>query len=356
MAEPLRILAWPAGDPSDLNPYVRRMYGAFRAPSASVTAFRPLMRRVPAADIFHIHWPEGIFEGSGSNNPAIVAAKAARVLNAARGIRRSGGKLVVTAHNVTPHRDLTGWRHRIWHAYHARLLGQIDHLIGLSAASLERYRAAHPAIAAVAGTIIPHPHYREDYPAIPRAEARAAWAIPDGIWVLGMIGSLRPSKNLVEAAEAFLAIRRPDEMLLIAGDAGDDDIAAQLAGVAARSDGTIRVVTGPLDDARFASAIAACDACLMNQTSTLNSGTALVTLSLDRPLLAPAVGTLPSLAAEIAGGWVTLFDPPLAPSALRASIDTLRTSPPDSRPDLEPLDPMRLSKAMLARFRDLASG
>ncbi|MEG8053697.1 hypothetical protein QP185_11235 [Sphingomonas aerolata] len=166
MADPLRILAWPAGDPSDLNPYVRRMYGAFRAPAASVTAFRPLMRRIPAADIFHIHWPEGIFEGSGSNNPAIVAAKAARVLNAARGIRRSGGKLVVTAHNVTPHRDLTGWRHRVWHAYHARLLGQIDHLIGLSAASLERYRAAHPAIAAVAGTIIPHPHYREDYPAI----------------------------------------------------------------------------------------------------------------------------------------------------------------------------------------------
>ncbi len=356
MADPLRVLAWPAGDPSDLNPYVRRMYGAFRAPSASVTAFRPLMRRIPAADIFHIHWPEGIFEGSGSNNPAIVAAKAARVLNAARAIRRSGGKLVVTAHNVAPHRDLTGWRHRVWHAYHARLLGQIDHLIGLSAASLERYRAAHPAIAAVAGTIIAHPHYREDYPAIPRVEARAAWAIPDGIWVLGMIGSLRPSKNLVEAAEAFLAIRRPDEMLLIAGDAGDDDIAARLTAVADRSDGTIRIVTGALDDMRFASAIAACDACMMNQTSTLNSGTALVTLSLDRPLLAPAVGTLPSLAAEIAGGWVTLFDPPLAPSALRASIDTLRTSPPGGRPDLEPLDPMRLSEAMLAQFRKVASG
>ncbi|MEG8053696.1 hypothetical protein QP185_11230 [Sphingomonas aerolata] len=174
--------------------------------------------------------------------------------------------------------------------------------------------------------------------------------------MLGMIGSLRPSKNLVEAAEAFLAIRRPDELLLIAGDAGNDDIAAQLAGVAARSDGTIRIVTGPLDDTRFASAIAACDACMMNQISTLNSGTALVTLSLDRPLLAPAVGTLPSLAAEIAGGWVTLFDPPLAPPALRASIDTLRTSPPGGRPDLEPLDPMRLSEAMLAQFKKVASG
>ena len=64
-SETLTVLAWPSGEVSELNPYVRLMYTAFEMPAAQVLAFTPFMRKVPAADIFHIHWPEGIFEGRG---------------------------------------------------------------------------------------------------------------------------------------------------------------------------------------------------------------------------------------------------------------------------------------------------
>jgi beta-1,4-mannosyltransferase len=349
----IRVLAWPEGRDDDLNPYVRRMYGAFVPPAASILAFRPLMRRVPDADILHIHWPEGIFEGAGGDRRLIVALKALRVLGVAKRIRQRGGKVVVTAHNAAPHRALTGWRRMIWQSYHARLLQQVDHIIGLSADSLDSYRAANPIIEAVPSTIIAHPHYRKDYPIVEQGIARDAWNIPVDRWVLGMVGSLRGSKNLVEAANTFLAIRRSDECLLIAGAAGDNLIGERLAHMAAGSEGAIRLVVGGLDDARFASAIAACDACLINQTTTLNSGTALVTLSLDRALIAPSVGTLPSLAAELGTRWVSLFEPPLTKPNLRASIDALRSTDREGRPNLDHLDPDALSRAMLACFSSL---
>jgi beta-1,4-mannosyltransferase len=350
----LRVLAWPAGDPGELNPYVRRMYEAFQPPEAQVFAFRPLMRHVPDVDIMHVHWPEGIFEGKGGKSPLIAAGKAFRVLSAAKHVKRLGGKLVLTAHNVAPHLPLTGWRKLLWRVYFRRFLAQVDHIIGLSQTSLHSYRAAYPVIANTPSTIIVHPHYRDDYHIVERQVAREAWKIPSDMWILGLVGSLRRSKNLVEAAEAFLAIRRPDESLFIAGSSDEDDIATSLVGLAAGAFNAIHLEFGRLDDQKFAAAIAVCNACLINQATTLNSGTALVTLSLDRPLVAPSVGTLPSLAADVGGEWVKLFALPLTPAKLRQCIDMLRWSAPIGRPSLDHLDPAHLSRVMLDVFKTIS--
>jgi glycosyltransferase involved in cell wall biosynthesis len=350
---PLRVLAWPSGEPEELNPYVRLMYAAFKPPAARILAFQPLMRSVPKADILHVHWPEGIFAGTGAALPPIAGAKALRVLATAKRIRRLGGKLVVTAHNAAPHQNLNGWQRRLWKAYYRLFLRQVDHIIALSPNSLTSYRAANRSIENVPATIIAHPNYRGSYPVVSTRAARAAWNIPSGTWLVGMVGSLRRSKNLVEAAEMFIAACGPDEMLFIVGGGGDAETLDALREIAARSGGKILLAIEDLDDARFSAAIAACDVCLINQVSTLNSGTVLAVLSLDRPLVAPAVGALADLATTLDGGWMQLFIPPLTPRRLRVSLDAVRRHTPIGQPDLDRFDPLHLSRTMLNTFESI---
>lgn len=345
----LHVLAWPSGSPQELNPYVRLMYAAFMPPAAKIIAFRPLMRQVPAADVFHIHWPEGIFEGRGGGIAPVAALKAYRVLRVARQIRRAGGLVALTAHNATPHLSLAGWRRTLWERYHPWLLRETGLLIGLSQGSLATFREKNPAAAAIPGCVIPHPHYRTVYPPAPAPRvARETLGLPIDRSVIGMIGSMRASKHVGAAIRVFREAASESEMLLVMG-ACDDAIWSELS-QAAGGDPSIRLQRGALRDQELSTAFGAIDVCLLNQATILNSGTALLALSFGVPVIAPASGALPELRAFCGGDWVSLFAPPLTASALRGLLDGLPKAARQPCAALEKLSPDRLSNELLERF------
>jgi beta-1,4-mannosyltransferase len=346
---PLRVLAWPSGSREELNPYVRLMYSAFVPPAAMVIAFRPLQLRVPVADVFHIHWPEGIFNGRLGGIAPLAALKAVRVLHIARRIRRRGGLVALTAHNATPHLRLTGWRAAVWRRYHPRLLREAGLLIGLTESSLAMFRKANPAGASVPGCVIPQPHYKTVYPTPPGIQAaREQMGLPADRLIIGMIGSMRPSKQIGEAVQVFRQIASGREILLVAGSC-DDGLWRELTQIAG-DDGAVRLQRGGLSDQELATAFGAIDVCLLNQGTILNSATAVLALSFGVPIIAPAAGALPELKAFCGGSWISLFEPPLTAAVLRRLLDNI---PRDGRrlcSALDEFDPDRLSAALLGRF------
>lgn len=311
------------------------------------------MRKVPVADIFHLQWPEGIFEGRLGAVQAAAMLKAYRVLRVARKVRARGGAVVLTAHNLAPHRTLLRWQSALYGRFHRRLMRQIDLLVGLSATGLDQFVARHPDVGRALRVVVPHPHYRNEYPSkLGREDARREMALPVAPLLIGMIGAVRRSKNIPQAVTAFREIARADEAMLVAGACDDDLHWAEII-AAADGDPRIHLLRGHLGKTEMAGAIRATDICLINQSGTLNSGTALLALSLDRPLIAPAVGALPELQDFAGPEWLQLVSAPLRSADLRAAIDQLRTGSRDHCTSLDRLDPFILSGQLMKRFQEL---
>jgi beta-1,4-mannosyltransferase len=327
------------------------MYGAIRAPRASAFAFEPKRVSNAPADIFHIQWPETIFEGRGGNILPVAAWKARCVLATASKIKQRGGKVVLTIHNAAPHAGLSTGQQLLWTRYFGALLDRTDHLIGLSSTSIETFVAANPRANRIAKTEIQHPHYQTVYQSVPQASARAATALPADGRIIGILGTIRPSKRVPEAITTFRQLGS-DDSLLIWGQA-DDLVWAQVIAAAAGSNRII-LRRGTMSNDELSTAISAVDAVLINQTATLNSGTALLALSLGRRVIAPAVGSLVPLRQLAGDAWVRLFDPPLTAEALHRAIEHLPASS-EAGPDLSNLDPAHVSGKLLALFETLAA-
>ena len=143
-------------------------------------------------------------------------------------MRRSGGAIVWTSHNLRPHEPLNATHERIWARFFPRFRSMVDLVINLTAESEALVRAAYPDIEGSRFAVISHPHYRTAYPkALALGEARAALGIPGDDFVLCCAGSIRPSKGILEFAEVFSSAKANNERLIIAGECTDE--AYQLA-------------------------------------------------------------------------------------------------------------------------------
>lgn len=346
----IRVLAWPPGSPTDQNPYVNMMYSAFTPDKAKIIPFAPLMSRVPDADIFHIQWPESIFEGRGGDSLVLATAKAFRIIATAERLRARGGAVVLTAHNLHPHARMTPLMAMLWRKFHSALLNQLDLIIGLSQTSLRLFLEEHPKARNVETAIIAHPHYCDAYPRADRAAARKRFGASQGT-LIGVVGSLRPSKNVLETIKVFREVASETEQLLVAG-ACEPAYEGALK-IAIEDDPRIIFHPQPLSNDQMAEAFAAIDVCLINQSGTLNSGTALLSLSQARPLAAPDVGALGDLYTLFGSKWIQLFKPPLDGDGIREILDNIPLGLENIDDKLVSLSPLKMSTTMLRSFQQL---
>lgn len=347
----IRVLAWPSGKINELNPYVRMMYSVFVKPDVKLIAFKPFMYKLPQADAIHIHWPEGIFEGRGGKFWTLAALKALMVLRAVDRVRRREGIAVLTIHNLDPHMPLSRREAYLWRWFFSRLLSRADLLISLTEDALGEFRKRHPIACGIPATIVPHPNYRSEYPRIGRLTARKRRGYNDQQRVIGMIGSLRHSKKIPEAIEVFRSCAESSERLLITGACQPDQ--EQIIRSCIGRDERITFEARLLSKEELAEAFDSIDLCLINQTGTMNSGTALLALSLDCPIVAPTAGSLSELKDLAGAEWIKLFKPPLASEQFRSILDTAWTEErsPTCRA-MDHLDPVHLSRLMLDAFED----
>ena len=347
------VLAWPAPAAAQLNPYVALIYGGFACAGLKVRAFRPMLGRAHG-DIFHVHWPEAILWGRLANGvPAMTRVAAAHALRTMDRVRARGGIVAWTVHNLAPH-ALDPSRRAVWEDFFPAFRDRVDLLIGMTARSLDVAVAAYPDLEGRPRAIVPHPHFRTAYPPPgARAEARARFGLPDDAFVLGMLGAVRASKGVPAAVAAFRAARSmnaaADETLLVAGACADE---AERRRIGAAGAAGIVFRDAPLPPAQLSAAFGAVDAILINQRTTLNSGTLLLALSMNRPVIAPACGSVGELAAHLGAAWIETFEGELDGEKLRGLLDRLRAR---ARPAVAPLaafDPPAVSAATAVALAD----
>jgi glycosyltransferase involved in cell wall biosynthesis len=273
------------------------------------------------------HWPDAFMNAQDWK-------LAAQQLLRLRFIKLTCGlKIVWLAHNALPH-DAGGGGAMFRNAF----LRSLDGVIYLSERSRELVRAAHRLPPGIVEKVTVHGAYpASTKPFMPPA--------PDEPVRLASIGLVRPYKNLSELVEAAQGLARDRIEVTIVGKRHDADYAAKLEAAAAPGSAVrFQLSDELLSPAEIDSAIDRAHGVVLPYRKILNSGSAIHALSRARPVLVPAVGSMPELAELVGKDWVRLYQGDLTPQVLERFAEHASGLAPSSVPDLSALSWERVTQ------------
>lgn len=345
----LRILARPAFENARSNPYNSLLYAPMQRDGHSVVEYRLDRVALSRWDVVHVHWPESVFnhtlfEAWTTTESLLLALSAAR---------RKGAKVLWTVHNLRAHER----RHVAAEArFRERYFAQLDGIVSLSEAGLEAARATYPRLRDVRAWVVPHPHYRGRYPdTVTRAAARRALGLSESTRVLLNFGRVFEYKNLPALFDAVKHAPEQDWTVLVAGRPRSSELAAQLR-QAANTDGRIRLDFDFIDEDRVQNYFRAADLVVLPYREILNSGTALLALSFDRPVLLPEAGAGAELVRRVGGSWVHTYPGEITSADIDRALHASGALPERTQGEhLAPLSSEAVSQALLQVYRELVA-
>lgn len=340
---PIHVLAWPARRKRKENPYsylVQKSTQQFQVETHEFSAVNLLF---PKWDLIHIHWPD------------LVLLRKSRLFQLAAGgtilallfIQRKlfGAKLVWTVHNLKPH-ELFYPRIGAW--YMGTFVSMLDGLLSPSQYGLDEIRKIHPRLANLPSAVTPIGHYRAEYASMPsRSDARSKFGWADDEYILLSFGLVRQYKNLPRLAEQVALCPDPKIRLVVAGPVKDTSEAQQLEEIAKR-DSRIDLHLGYIDEGDVPAFFAACDLVALTFKTILNSSSALLGLSYNRRVLAPAIGAIPELAESVGGGWVVNYDGDVTTDVIQQAVNSKASS---DEPDLSQFEWEEIGRNTAGLFR-----
>jgi glycosyltransferase involved in cell wall biosynthesis len=219
-------------------------------------------------------------------------------------------------HNLMPHErhpPLGEWLFPLWFP---RLC---THVIALTKSGMASALTKYPALRNKSAAVIPHGHYRASYP-----DAPSRWSCRDRLgldhrFTFLFLGNIRPYKNVPALIDAFRKLPHPHVQLVIAGQLGHtmhaDEIHRRIAG-----DTRIRWSLEFVPDERVPLYVGAADVVVLPFQRIQNSGSVFLALSFNRAVLAPNLGSLPEMQAQVGTRWLTLYDGPLTTEHLSQAM------------------------------------
>jgi len=345
----MRVLARPAYTSLKFNPYTSLIYSEVAKAGIEVVEYDPFRAPFRHADVIHVHWPESVFDHTLTE--AIPTTES--LLFAIKRLRQRGTKLLWTIHNLRAH----DYKHpkseeRFWNRY----VAQLDGVVALTKAGLEAARVRFGALGNCPAWIVPHPHYRGQYPdTLNREQARQRLNLPARANVMLAFGRMYDYKKVPALIRAVRSVPNENWVVLVAGNPRDASIAEELrreAGTDSRIHLHLRYI--PSDEAQVF--FRAADLVVEPYREILNSGTALLALSFDRPVLVPHHGAGVDLHRDFGKPWVQTFEPELTPQTLASVLKDAQQLP--ERTDgahVASIDVARIGTQMVEVYHELVS-
>lgn len=246
-----------------------------------------------ADNILHVHWINRLFRPR-NENPGVVSPSPQAFLDALAKQKLRGFKVYWTIHNRLSHES----------ADQAVEITFRQALYGLS----DRVFVHHPLAASLLDwlpdcdklCLCEHGHYDMDAAAtVSRSEARSQLGLQADDFVVTHLGNIRDYKGLADYLPMILELLAafPRMKLVIAGRIASNAVRAWLT---EHSHGRMIVVDGYLSDEELVRHMRAADFGFLSYSAILTSGSLVHWLSCGRPVLAPAIGTIPGYLVD---GW-----------------------------------------------------
>jgi glycosyltransferase involved in cell wall biosynthesis len=342
----MKVVAWPAFKTRYKNPYNWLLYSALQAQGVQVAEFSAARLLTDRCDILHLHWPVETLV----RHPNVMAAVVRTlifwfVLTIAK---LRGAKVIWTVHDQKPHHLMHAW---LANRVQAALVHWVDGYIRLchSSQQLGQPDLTKPSF------IIPHGHYRDAYPNTTTATAaRADLNIPADAFAFLFLGYISPYKNVLRLVKLFRQLSASQYRLIIAGNPEAPDLAKAIQ-TAAKDDPRIHLHLRFIADQELQTFYNAANLVVLPFAEILNSGSALLALSFNRPVLAPRLGAMPEWQARFGADWVQTYDGELTAAALLAAS---RRRPADlaAGPALESLNWSDIGRQTVAAYQSLQQG
>lgn len=300
----MKVLASPAFSNKMSNPYNWLLYKEVQRLGHEVSEGSGANLRILwNLDVWHIHWPESCLN---SKSRATAVLGSSLVLTKALVCKLFRVKIVWTVHNLRPHERSWPILERFFYFTFPRL---VDGFVFLSEETRLTALTALPYVTAGKTWVIPHGHYTGIYRCdLSREKAKKKMEIPDVGTLFLYFGIIRPYKNVPALLGAFAETYDNTATLAIVGGAtGQDQLAAKIEKLGS-SDKRVRTVLRFLSQEDLACWITASDVVVLPYSDIANSGSALLALSLARPVLVPNRGSMPELQGAVGDEWVMLFD------------------------------------------------
>lgn len=324
----IRVLASPGLSVARDNPYTSLLYSHIRCGVVDDFTCKAAFRA--KYDIVHFHWPEAAL--NYSRNRLSAKLRLARQFAAIDVLRARGARLFWTVHNLRSHeRSFPALERGFWNSFIRRL----DAYIALSRFGQEAAMETFPRLRTIPGFVIPHGHYRDSYPSV-MSDSRRLLNLSRESEVILHLGFIRPYKNVPALIRAFKANRNPNAVLMIAGRTSTDEVRSEIKQVAS-DDTRIRLDLNHIPEQQVARYFAAADLVVLPYTDILNSGSALLALSFNRPVLLPNAGAIPELVEDVGGDWVRCYESQLTSNDLAVSLKWARTHPRSQRAPVDHL-------------------
>lgn len=342
----MKVIAWPAFKTRSKNPYNWLLYSQMREQGVTVEEFSPVKLLRKHYDIFHLHWPvETILD---KPSPLLSSVRLTSLFALIDLMRLRGTRIVWTIHNLQAHENsyprLSAW---FWREF----LPRIDGYINLSEAGKAAAEERFPLLKKCSGFTVPHGHYREVYPnEVNRTCARSTLGIAQGCRVLVFLGQIRPYKNVPHLIRVFRELSDPNLVLVVAGKPYESETHTEVLEATA-SDPRVKLFLKFVSDKDIQLYLNAADLVVLPFRDVLNSGSALLALSYNCPVLVPAKGAMSELQAQVGEAWVKTFSGELTAEILCEGLSwVLHTSRPESTP-LEELNWCQLSEKTVEVYR-----
>jgi glycosyltransferase involved in cell wall biosynthesis len=312
----IRILAKPKYGTSNL--INDRLYREIeKNANVDVIAWTPLRMLLCRYDVLHVHWPENVL------NDRILSRSVVKVLFlmlAIGWIKLLGRRLVWTAHNAVSH---DGHHPKLEALFWQFFIPRLDGIIALSEESLNQVRSLRSVTRKTSMVVVPHGSYCGVYPdVITRPEARVKLNLPLNANVLLNLGLIRRYKEAGRLIE--LARENPNLHVLIAGKAPEEDYQNELY---AQAEGlsNVHLQFKFIADEELQIYLRAADLFALPYDKITNSGSAILALSYDLPVLAPKLPCFESLTANFGDSWVSTYAGVLTSEMVEGALEQQRS-------------------------------
>ncbi|MFY1635785.1 methyltransferase domain-containing protein [Solwaraspora sp. WMMB335] len=282
------------------NPYQAMLMSGLR--DAGVQSFpvadlvtAPVAPHLPTGTldgyVLHIHWTDPILHPARSADEA--ATRLTQFKEHIAELRRRGGRLVWTIHNVFPHE----WKYPETERALARFLADEADIVHVL--SQETVAAVEPHYPLVSDKVrvIKHSSYLGVYPdSVSRIAARHRFGFEPDQHVLLFFGGIRPYKGVEQLLDSFSVAGRRDPRLrlMVAGQPKRLDPRSRLL-ERCEADPLVIPVFTAIPNQEIQLYFKAADTVVLPYRSVLNSGIFHLAISYGRPVVAPRVGSLASL-------------------------------------------------------------
>ena len=338
----MKVIAWPAFKTQYKNPYNWLLYTQMSRQGAEVAEFSFSALLQQKYDLFHLHWPvETIVRHP---NLFVAGIRAGLMLFLIDWVRYRGTRIIWTIHDEKPHLllhpKLAAW-------FQSELVKRIDGYINLCEPGQTFVQNSMPLLKNCPHTIIHHGHYRGVYSnTIDSIEAKISLNIPENYSVLMFFGMVKDYKNIPKLIGVFQNLNPQNWLLVIAGQPATSQLREEVIQAAANHP-KVKLKLEFIPDDRVQTYLKSADLVVLPFRETLNSGSAILALSFDCPVLVPNLGALTELQSLVGTDWVKLYDGEFTSTVLEEALNWATKTVRSQQAPLEALNWPQLSQQTL---------